>query len=84
MARSSGSFCWHLDVTLRSDRWELDRRIATPPEQREVDVRFKEITVKTFDELAASCSVLIGERVDSARTFDFDTPYRIAPDRKST
>jgi hypothetical protein len=73
--RSDESFCWHVDVTLRSNGWELERRISTPTHQRDVDVRFEEITFATFDELAASCSALLDEFIESARTFDFDHPY---------
>jgi hypothetical protein len=75
-ARSGESFCWHVDVTQRSSGWALDRSISTPVGQRNVDAGFEDVTFDTFDELAANCSSLMDELVESARTFDFDNPYK--------
>jgi hypothetical protein len=69
------SFCWCTSVVLTSDGWELGRAITTPPGQRNLDVRFEDVSFKTFDELAANCSALMDELVASAKTFDFDNPY---------
>jgi hypothetical protein len=82
--RADRSFCWRVSVVLTSTGWRLDRAISTPIGESDVNERFEEITFKRCDELVANYSTLMNEFVESARSVDFDDPYKSASGEKSS